>query len=315
MERDAASRKTNRFFGSRDLQLYSLIAASVVFLAIFNYLPMFGLIFAFKDGDGSLNIMNGMLHSDWTFDNFTRLFADKTFWEVFANTVVINLLFLVFNFPMPVIFALLLNEINTKWFKKTVQTISTLPHFISWTVFGGIVLLMTDMNIGIINPILELLGLSTPENPVDLNLAQYFYPKIIIASVIKSTGWGSIIYIAAIAGIDQSLYEAAKIDGAGRFRQAISITLPEIRPTILVYLLLNISTLLSNSFEQFYVFQNVANLSRTRVLATYMYNLGFTYRKYSTATALSLCEGALSLFLLMSTNWLAKKFTGEGILY
>lgn len=315
MRKDAASRKVNKFLGSRDLQLYSLLAASVVFLAIFNYLPMFGLIFAFKDGDGSLNIMNGMLHSDWTLDNFTRLFADKAFWEVFSNTVVINLLFLLFNFPMPVLFALLLNEVGAKWFKKTVQTISTLPHFISWTVFGGIVLLMTDMNIGIINPILELFGLSTPENPIDLNLAQYFYPKIIIASIIKSTGWGSIIYIAAIAGIDQSLYEAAKIDGAGRFRQAIYITLPEIRPTILVYLLLNISSLLSNSFEQFYVFQNVANLSTTRVLATYMYNLGFTYRKYSTATALSLCEGALSLFLLMSTNWIAKKFTGEGILY
>lgn len=307
--------KKHKKFTKRDFQLFSLIGMSVLFLIVFNYFPMFGLIFAFKDGDGSLNVLKGMFGAEWTLDNFSALFEDEEFWEVFFNTIKINFLLLLFNFPMPVIFALLLNEINCPWLRKTVQTISTLPHFISWTVFGGIVLLMTDMNIGIVNPILELLGLSTPQNPVDLNLAPYFYPKIIIASIIKGTGWGAIIYIAAIAGIDQSLYEAAKIDGANRFKRALHITFPSIRPTILVYLLLNVSNLLTNSFEQFYVFQNVANLSKTRVLATYMYNLGFTYRKYSTATALSLCEGAISLLLIFSTNWLAKKWTGEGILY
>lgn len=315
MNKVGDTKNTHKVLTKRDFQLFSLIGMSVVFLIIFNYMPMFGLIFAFKDGDGSLNILKGMTESEWTLGNFKALFGDDTFWEVFFNTLKINLLLLLFNFPMPVIFAILLNEVSCDWVRKTIQTIATLPHFISWTVFGGIVLLMTDMNIGVINPILDFLGLSLSEHPVDLNLPQYFYPKIILASIIKSTGWGAIIYIAAIAGIDQSLYEAAEIDGANRFRRVVSITLPSIRPTILVYLLLNISTLLSNSFEQFYVFQNVANLSKTRVLATYLYNLGFTYRKYSTATALSLCEGVISLLLIFSTNWLAKKWTGEGILY
>ena len=308
-------RKTlwKRFKKQGALQVFVL--AGMLYLVVFNLVPMFGLLMGFKDYSISSGI-KGIFTSEWVgLKYFKEFVTEYKFGRLVRNTVALSILKLIFTFPLPILFALMVNEIRNLKFKKLLQTCSYLPHFISWTVFGGIVLLMTDMNIGIINPILELLGLSTPENPVDLNLAQYFYPKIIIASVIKSTGWGSIIYIAAIAGIDQSLYEAAKIDGAGRFRQAISITLPEIRPTILVYLLLNISTLLSNSFEQFYVFQNVANLSRTRVLATYMYNLGFTYRKYSTATALSLCEGALSLFLLMSTNWLAKKFTGEGILY
>ncbi len=309
------TKKNNKAKTGRALQLFSLVLPSLVFLFVFNYLPMFGIIFAFKDGDGSLNILDSLTQAEWTLENFSTLFRDKTFWEVFLNTLKVNLLLLLFNFPMPVIFALLINGMKGKGAQKAVQTVSTLPHFISWTVFGGIVLMMTDMNIGIVNPVLDFLGLSSPNDPVDLNLAQFFYPKIIIASIIKDTGWGAIIYIAAIAGIDSTVYEAAEIDGAGRVRQAVSITLPSIRSTILTYLLLNVANILANSFEQFYVFQNVANLSSTRVLATYMYNLGFTYRKYSTATALSLCEGFISLILLVTTNTIAKKWTGEGIIY
>jgi len=140
-----------------------------------------------------------------------------------------------------------------------------------------------------------------------------YIPQIIIASIIKSAGWGSIIYAAAIAGVNQSLYEAASIDGANRFEQMIHITLPGIAPTILVLLLLNIANLLSNSFEQFYIFQHSANLSTTRVLATYMFDLGFSRRSYSTATALSLFEGLIALVLLLSANTIAKKFAGRGI--
>ena len=220
---------------------------------------------------------------------------------------------LLFNFPIPIIFALLINEVRHKQFRGTVQVLSNFPHFISWVVYGGIVIALTDANNGIVNPVLEVLGLSSKENPVDLNLAQYFYPKIIIVSIIKGTGWGSIVYTAAIAGIDQSLYEAAIIDGANRFTRARHITLPQILPTVMVFLLLNVSKLMNNSFEQFYIFQTTANQSTTRVLATYMYSLGFTYRNYSTATALSLFEGVISLILLTSTNAIAKKLTGEGL--
>lgn len=300
-------------FGSRNVQLTVMASLSIAFLAVFSYLPLAGILFAFKDGNKSLNIMQALLEADWTLDNFKALFTDNEFWAIFVNTLRINLLMLLFNFPMPIIFALLINEVRHRSFKVTVQTISNFPHFISWVVYGGIVLLLTDAEYGIVNPILEVLGLSSAENPVDLNLAQYFYPKLIIASMIKGVGWGSIVYVAAIAGIDPSLYEAAVLDGASRFKRAIYITLPSIVPTILVFLLMNIAGLMGNSFEQFYVFETVANRARTRVLATYMYTLGFTYRNYSTATALSLFEGIISLTLLVTTNFIAKKATGEGI--
>ena len=300
-------------FSGRDVELIIMAMLSVLFLAVFAYMPMTGILLAFKDGNKSLNLLNAFLTAEWTFDNFKALFTDSEFWHIFRNTLQINLLQLLFTFPAPIIFAILLNEVRHRAFKTTVQTITNFPHFISWVVFGGIILKLTDMEIGIVNPILEFLGLSSPENPIDLNLPQYFYPKLIIASMIKGVGWGSIVYMAAIAGVDLSLYEAASMDGANRFQRALHITLPSILPTILVFLLLNISNLASNSFEQFYVFQTTANQATTQVLATYMYSLGFTYRNYSTATALSLFEGLISLTLLLSTNFIAKKVTGEGI--
>ena len=302
-----------RFWSDRDIQLVVMASLSVVFLAVFAYLPMSGILFAFKDGNKSLNILRAMFDAPWTLNNFKVLFIDREFWGVFENTLYINLLLLLFNFPMPILFALLLNEVRHKRFKKAVQTISNFPHFLSWVVFGGIVLMLTNSRVGIVNPILDFFGLSSPEKPVDLNMAQYFYPKLIISTIIKGVGWGSIIYMAAIAGIDQTMYEAAVIDGANRFQRAVKITLPSILPTIMVFLLLNIASLMGNSFEQFYVFETVANLSRTRVLATYMYTLAFTYRNYATATALSLFEGLISLFLLVSANFVAKKITGQGI--
>ena len=297
----------------RDFQLIVMAAAGIDFLAVFAYLPMFGIALAFKDGDKALNIMRPLLLGTWTLDNFRGLFMDETFWQVLANTLTINILLLIFNFPMPILFALLMNEVNVKFLKKGVQTLCNIPHFISWVVYGGIIISLTNPSTGVVNPILEVLGLSTAEHPIDLNLAKYFYPKIIIASILKGIGWGSIIYSAAIAGINPELYEAAVMDGAGRWRRAWNITVPMIKPTIIIFLLLNMSNLLSNSFEQFYVFQTTENLETTRVLATYTYNVGFTWRNYSTSTAISLFEGLVSVVLLLSSNFLAKRLTGEGI--
>lgn len=290
-----------------------MASVSIIFLAVFAYLPMFGVILAFKEGNKALDIMQPLFSAGFTLENFKDLFSDEVFWQVFGNTLTINLLLLLFNFPMPIIFAILLNEVKKTFFKRTVQTICNFPQFISWIIFGGIIIALTDANTGVVNPILEFFGLSTDENPIDLNLAQYFYPKIIIATIIKGVGWGSIIYTAAIAAIDQSIYEAATIDGANRWHQALKITFPLIKPTIVTFLLLNISGLLGNSFEQFYVFQTTQNLETTRVLATYMYTLGFTYRNYSTAAALTLFQGVISVALLLSANFISRKVAGEGI--
>lgn len=305
-------KKKKKWYG-RDFELLFMVGIGVAFLVIFAYLPIAGITLAFKDGNKRLNILAGLIYSDWTINNFVELFGDAEFWATFKNTMQINLLFILFNFPAPIIFALLINEVRHKAYKTTIQTICNFPHFLSWVVYGGIVIALTDPDTGVMNPILELFGLSSAENPIDLNLPQYFYAKIIIASMIKGVGWGSIIYTASIAGIDPTLYEAAEMDGANRLQKALYVTLPGIKSTIMVFLLLQISRITNNSFEQFYVFQTTANLSRTRVLSTYMYSLGFTYRNYSTATALGLFEGIISITLLTSLNFVSKKTTGESL--
>ena len=306
-------KKKKKKWYSRDFELIIMAGIGIAFLVVFAYLPIAGISLGFKDANKKLNILAGLIYSDWTINNFVELFHDAEFWMTFQNTMQINLLFILFNFPAPIIFALLINEVRHKAYKTTVQTICNFPHFLSWVVYGGIVIALTDPDTGVINPILELFGLSSPENPVDLNLPQYFYAKIIIASMIKGVGWGSIIYTAAIAGIDPTLYEAAEMDGANRLQKALFITLPGIKSTIMVFFLLQISRITNNSFEQFYVFQTTANLSRTRVLSTYMYSLGFTYRNYSTATALGLFEGIISITLLTSLNFVSRKTTGESL--
>lgn len=298
---------------ARNIQLTSMAGLSVVFLAVFAYLPMAGIILAFKDGNKALNILDATMHAPWTLDNLKDLLTDPMFWGVLQNTVGLNLLTLLFTFPAPIIFALILNEIRNKFFKKQVQTVVSLPHFLSWIVFGGIILALTDMTTGVINPILDFLGLSSPDNPIDLNLAQYFWPKMIIVALLKSIGWGSIIYSAAIAGINQELYEAAEIDGANRFHKAINITLPMIAPTITVFLLLNVSRLLGNSFEQFYIFQTTANISRSEVLTTYIYSTSFTYRNYASGAMIGLFNSFVSVLLLLTANFLSKRTTGRGL--
>ena len=300
-------------WSSRDITLFLMACAGAVFLVIFAYIPMFGLVLAFKDGDRSMNLMRSILAGEWTLDNFITLYTDEIFWQTFFNTLKINILMLIFGFPMPIIFALLMNEVRQKALKSCIQTICNFPHFLSWTVFGGIIISLTASDTGVINPILEAIGLSSKENPIDLNLSQYFYPKLIISSVLKGFGWGSIVYTAAIVGIDQELYEAAVIDGANRWTRAVKITLPLISSTITVFLLLKISNLLGNSFEQFYVFESKDDISVSRVIATYAYELSFTRSKWSTATVLSLSEGVISVILLLGSNFFCKKVTGRGV--
>ncbi len=299
---------------SRSKQLVFMACVGLACLFVFSYLPMIGIILSVKDGDMSLNIFKAIFQTPWTFNNYINILQDEKFWTVMKNTVGLNLLSLLINFPAPIIFALLLHQVRSKWLKNSVQTITTFPHFLSWVIFGGIINALTDMSTGVVNPILTFLGLSSPSNPLDLNMAQFFWAKMIIASLIKNVGWGSIIYTAAISGISPSVYEAARIDGANRWQSAVRITLPLILPTITTFLLLNISRILGNSFEQFYVFQNAANLSASEVLATYIYSTAFTYRNYSTAAAMSFFEGVVSVTLLVGSNKLSKKITGNGIL-
>ena len=296
-------RREKKRWTKNEKQIYVMALAGVLFLLVISYVQMFGVMLAIKDADRVLNLQKALFTADWVgFSNFREFLTDKKFVDVFINTLGLNFLMLLINFPAPIIFALLINEVQKKLFRNAVITVTSFPHFISWVIFGGI-----------FNLILYMIGLSSSENPIDLRLPQYFWTEMIIVSLIKNVGWGSIVYVAAIAGIDSQIYEAARIDGANRFQMASRITLPLIAPTITVFLLLNISRILGNSFEQFYSMQTTANLSRSEVLATYMYSTGFGRRKYSYAAAMGLFDSIISLILLVVSNLISKKATGRGL--
>ncbi len=295
-------------------QLFLMASAGALFLAVFAYIPMFGIVLAFKDGDKELNILNTIVYGTWVgFDNFQRFFSDYNFKNILTNTVGLNLLMLLINFPAPILFALLLNEIRHRGYQKTVQSIAIFPTFLSWVVFGGILLALLDMNTGIVNPLLKVFGLLGTDSYINFGEAEYAWGLIIVSSLLKGVGWSSVIYSAAILGVNPELYEAARLDGAGRIRQMASITLPSIAPTVTVFFLLSVSGLLNNSFEHIYTFQNAINVSRSEVIATYVYKQGISARLYSYTTAVGLFQSAVALALLVSSNLICKKITGKGI--
>ncbi len=219
--------KTRKTWKMGDIEIFIMASLGLLFLIIFAYAPMYGIILAFKDGDGYLNIMKAITQSDWVgFYNFREFILDKDFQNVMLNTIGLNLLQLLINFPAPIIFAVLLSEIKSKRYKKTIQTITYFPHFLSWIIFGGIIILLLDVDTGVVNNI--LVNLKLIKEPINFGEAEYFWGLIIITSLIKGLGWGAIIYIAAIAGIDPQLFEAAKIDGANRFQKIRHVTIPSI---------------------------------------------------------------------------------------
>ena len=299
-----------------DYELVFMAVLSVMFLFVFAYLPMYGITLAFKNGDGQINILKTLFFGEYIgFDNFKSFLLDEKFYQVLGNTLGLNLLMLLIEFPAPIILALLINEVEHKIYKKVVQSISIFPHFLSWTIFGGIILAVSNVNTGVINPVLEILGLSSKNKPVNLATSDYIWILIIGSSLIKSTGWGSIIYLTAITGIDPSLYEAATIDGAGRFDRIRYITIPSIMPTITLFLILRLSNMLDNSFEQFYVFQNGANLTASEVLSTYIWkmSIGSSDRRFSYSSALGLFNSVIGFILLLLGNFTSKKLTGKGV--
>ena len=314
METKAVIPKKKTKWTKNKIQLFIMASFGVLFLLVFAYTPMFGITLAFKDGDKELNILEVILHGEWVgFDNFEMFFNDYRFKDILFNTIGLNLLMLCINFPAPIIFALILSEIRHKSYQRTIQSIAIFPTFLSWVVYGGILLSLMDSNLGIFTPILRSLKVIGPNDAIELGGAEYAWATISISSLMKGTGWASVIYTAAILGVDPELYEAAKLDGAGRFRSMISITLPSISPMITVSLLLSISGLLNNSFEHINVFKNVMNVSKAEVIATYVYDQGISGRLYSYTTAVGLFQSAVALVLLTISNLVSKKVTGKGL--
>lgn len=306
-------KKKRKVWTANDWILLSMAFLSIAFLGVFAYAPLYGLVLAFKDGDGYLNILRAINEAPWVgFLNFQDFLTDPDFKDIMLNTLGLNILQLLINFPAPIIFAILLSELLSNRFKKTVQTVTFFPHFISWVIFGGIFLSLLNYDTGIVNTLFVELGI-IPDKLDILGGEEYFWGLIIITSILKGLGWGSIIYVAAISGIPQEQFEAAKIDGANRWQKIRYITLPSIAPTITLFFILSIAGLLNNGIEHLWVFQNANNISRSEVLDTFIYKYGIPRWRYSYATAIGLLKSIVSMFLLITSNFVIKKVTGKGI--
>jgi putative aldouronate transport system permease protein len=286
--------------------LFLLGLPGILCFLIFKYAPMYGIIIAFQD----YNPFAGIQGSEWVgFQHFSALFKDPDFFLILKNALVISLLNIII-FPVPIILALLLNELRNQIFKKAVQTLVYLPHFMSWVIIVSLTYLFFSSEIGLVNKLIEALGGGPLKFLFDTN---YFYPFIVGQELWRSVGWGSIIYMAAIAGVDVALYDAAKIDGAGRFKQIWHITIPAIVPTMIILFILQLGSTLDVNFEQLYLMQNPSNTHLSEVFETFIYKIGINGAEYSYSTAIGIFKSVVGLVLVLGTNYLANKKGHEGI--
>jgi len=296
-----------RLWAQKELQL--MIMPGILFLAIFAYSPMYGIIIAFNN----YKLSDPIINSNWVgLKNFVSFWNNRTFWSALTNTLMINILNLIFVFPMPIIFSLLLNEIRSRPFKRITQSVSYLPHFLSWVIFGGMFINLLAQDTGAVNVLLTRMGII--DSPVLwLGNPDYFYAIAIITSLIKGLGWSAVIYLAAITGVDQELYDAATIDGAKRLQTMWYITLPCISGVIVIMLIFAISGLLNSGFDQMYILQNKLNISASEVMDTYVYKIGIREMRFSFATAVGLSRSVVAFILLFIANFIANRITGKGL--
>lgn len=289
-----------------------MIIPGILFILIFTFIPLYGVIIAFKDYNIVTGIQ-GIFSSEWVgLANFKEFISDINFWNMLRNTLGINLLGLIITFPVTILFALFLNELTFPRFKKLTQTITYLPHFISWSIFGGLIINILSPSNGVLNYLLVNFGIIS--EPIHfLAEKDYFWMLAVLTNLVKELGWGAILYLAAIASIDQEMYEAAYMDGASRFRRIWHITLPAITGTIVILLVFSISNILNSGFDQFFVLQNPLNIDASEVIDTYVYKVGLREFRMEYATAVGLMKTIIALFLLYLANFIAKKITGKGI--
>lgn len=292
-----------RLIGQWELQV--MIWPGIAMIFLFSYIPMYGLLTAFQD----YNLFKGFLGSPWVgFKHFEMFFHSPDFWNIMRNTIVISLLKLIIGFPAPILLALMLNEIQKMWFKRTIQTISYLPHFLSWVIVGGLVFSILSTENGSLNILLQELNLI--DEPINfLSIPEYFWAILIGTGIWKEIGFASIVYLAAIAGVDPHQYESASIDGANRFKQIYLITLPSIVPVILIFLILAVGNILSAGFEDILILANNPILKDVSdVIDTYVYRLGILNNRFSYATAAGLFKAVVSVILLTLANYAARRF-------
>lgn len=291
----------------RNRAVYLMILPGFLYFIIFKYVPMWGLVISFQD----YRPYEGIFGSEWVgFKHYERLFTDPLFWRIFRNTIMLFGLNLLFYFPLPIILAVMLNEVRLAAFKRFVQTAVYIPHFMSWVIIVSISFVMLTMDGGIVNEGLASLGLEKQNFLLNKN---WLRPMYILQVIWREAGWGTIVYLAAIAAIDPQLYEAARMDGAGRFRQIWHITLPSIRSVIVVLLILKIGDVLELGFEHVYLLLNSMNREVGEIFDTFVYTAGLRQGQFSFSTAVGFFKSFVGLLLVIIANWLAKKFGEEGV--
>ncbi len=290
----------------KDWQLYSLLVLPIIYLLIFKYGPMVGNVIAFRRFMPGGNIYG----ERWVGLHYFKMFIhDPAFWNVFTNTLLLGALSLLFTFPIPIIFALLLNEVKNKRFKKFVQTASYLPHFLSIVIVAGMILQLTSVN-GSINSLVDFFN---GERINFMQKAEWFRTIYISSEIWQGMGWGAILYLAALTTIDESLYEAARIDGANRWKQTLFVTIPGILPTIVTLLILNMGAFLAVGFEKILLLYNPLIYQTADVISTYLYRVGLVSNNFSYATAIGLFESIIGLILVVTVNAVSRRLTERSL--
>lgn len=290
-----------------NIPLYVLLFPSIILLIIFAYIPMLGLVIAFKDYSPA----NGILNSPWVgFKHFTQFFNSVQFGTTMMNTLKISIYSILVGFPLPILLALLCNQLRTGKFKKFFQVTTYLPHFISTMVMCGMIILFLSPNSGLIANIFKSLGWTMPNL---LSKPDSFAGVYVWSDVWQHIGWDSIIYLAALSAIDPTYYEAATMDGASRIQKILNIDLPLLLPTAMILLILRAGSLLSIGFEKVLLLQNPLNLAGSEVISTYVYKVGMLNFQYSYSTAIGLFNTVVNLIILLSVNWFSKRYTKTGL--
>jgi putative aldouronate transport system permease protein len=287
--------------------LYLFMVPGIIYFFLFKYVPLWGVIMAFKN----YQPFAGLMQSEWVgLAHFRRFFGMPEFWMLFRNTIVIGLYSLLVFFPITIVLALLLNEVRREMFKRFVQTLVYIPHFLSWVVIAGISYVLLTTEDGIVNQLLTWSGYQ----PVEFLTSEYWFrPLIVIQMIWKDAGWGTIIFLAALAGVNLQLYEAARMDGANRFQQLWHVTLPAIRGVIVILFILRLGSFLDLGFEQIFLMVNAVNREVGEVFDTYVYRVGLQQGQFSYSAAVGLFKSVVGLVLVLIANKIAKWFGEEGI--
>ncbi len=311
-EKPSAVQKKQNFgvYMKRYWQLYVLLFLPMLYLLIFKYVPMIYIQIAFK----KYSIVESVWNMPWAgnngFEYFIKAFNNKDFINALRNTLMLNLLDLVIGFPAPIIFALILNELVFKKFKRVIQTVAYMPHFLSWVIIYGLALQIFAPSSGLVNMVLNNFGI---EAIPFLNDSKHWVATYIFLGVWQNFGWGSIVYLAAIAGINSELYEAASVDGCGRFKKMWHITLPGIKPTIVVLLVMNLGNILGSGFDRPFAMQNNLVMDVAEVISTFVYKNGIQGLQFSLTTAVGFFQSVICVIFLLLANWISRRLGERGI--